>query len=99
MKEPSALVLVPLVVTIVVLTCLVASTVVTVRRERRLNAVFAARWAGTLRRRRNASVPSLPGSSRPPVPAAPTVKPAPPVLKPAPAIPAVRAVPSPRAAA
>jgi hypothetical protein len=52
MNAPSAVVLVPLLVTVLTVGVIVASTVRTVRAERRYNAVFAARWIETQRRRR-----------------------------------------------
>ena len=47
----SAVVLVPLLVTVLTVGVIVVSTVVTVRAERRYNAVLAVRWIETQRRR------------------------------------------------
>jgi hypothetical protein len=63
----SAAVLVPVLVTVVVLVCVVTATTVTVRRDRRRNAVFAVRWAETLRRRHAVTVPRLPVLLPPPL--------------------------------
>jgi hypothetical protein len=62
----SAVALVPVVITVVVLVCVVTATTVTVRRDRRRNAVFAVRWAETMRRRQALSVPRLPVPMPPP---------------------------------
>jgi hypothetical protein len=49
---PSAVVLVPLLVTVLVVAVIVVTTARTVRAERRFNAVLAIRWAATQRTRR-----------------------------------------------
>jgi len=48
----SAVVLVPLLVTVLTVGVIVVSTAVTVRAERRFNAVLAARWIATQQQRR-----------------------------------------------
>ena len=52
MNAPSPVVLVPLLVTAVTVIGIVVSTAVTVRAERRFNAVLAVRWIATQRQRR-----------------------------------------------
>jgi hypothetical protein len=48
---PDGIVLIPFLITVLVVSLAVASTVVTVRRDRRFNTVLGARWAKTQRRR------------------------------------------------
>jgi hypothetical protein len=64
----STVALIPVAITVVVLICVIASTTITVRQDRRRNAVFAARWAETLRRRHAITAPRLPVPMAPPPP-------------------------------